>query len=69
MAKELEIHHGAGVAMCAVDRVHEDGTLFDRVIFKGSDNPNNRTFYQMMKSLTSFKKFIRLCIRGAKNLR
>lgn len=57
LIKELEKHPEAGVAMCAVERVYEDGTLFDTIRFKGNDDPNSRTNYQMMKSLTSPKKY------------
>lgn len=57
LIKELEKHPEAGVAMCAVERVYEDGTLFDTIRFKGNDDPNSRTHYQMMKSLTSPKKY------------
>lgn len=57
MVKELETHPEAGVAMCAVERVYEDGTLFDIIRFENKDNPNNRTYYQMMLSLTSSKKY------------
>ena len=57
LVKELEKHPEAGVAMCAVDRIDNDGVLFDTIRFKDRDNPNGRTYYQMMKSLTSFKKY------------
>lgn len=54
---ELEIHSEAGVAMCAVDRVYENGDLFDTIRFINKDNPNYRSYYQMLKSLTSGKKY------------
>lgn len=57
LVEELEKHQEAGVAMCAVNRVYQDNTLMDTIQFKGKDNPNYRTFYQMMKSLTSSKKY------------
>ena len=53
----LETHTEAGVAMSAVDRVYEDGALLDTIRFKDKDDPNGRTYYQMMKSLTSSKKY------------
>ncbi len=54
---ELETHPEAGVAMCAVDRVHENGDLFDTIRFINKDNPNYRSYYQMLKGLTSGKKY------------
>ncbi|MFA5065949.1 MAG: glycosyltransferase family 2 protein [Dehalococcoidia bacterium] len=57
LVKELKTHPEAGVAMCGIDRVHEDGILFDTIQFKDKDDPNNMTYYQMMKGLTSFRKY------------
>lgn len=57
MVNELETHEDAGIAMCAVDRVFENGDLLDRICFIDRDNPNHRTYYQMLKSLTSGKKY------------
>jgi hypothetical protein len=57
LVKELESHSEAGVAMCAIDRVCENGDLFDTIRFTDEDNPNYRSYYQMLKSLTSSKKY------------
>ncbi len=57
LVKELESHPDAGVAMCAIDRVSENGGLFDTIRFINRDNPNYRNYYQMLKSLTSAKKY------------
>jgi len=57
LVKELEAHPEAGVAMCAVDRVWENGDLFDTIRFINKDNSNHRSYYQMLKSLTSGKKY------------
>ena len=57
MVKELESHADAGIAMCAVDRVWENGELVDTIRFIDRDNPNHTTYYQMLKKLTSTKKY------------
>ena len=57
MANELEAYPEAGVAMCAVDRVLEDGTLFDTIRFCGKDDPNQKTYYQMVMGLASPRKY------------
>ncbi len=36
MVEGLDSHPKHGVAMCSVQRVHEDGTLFDEVIYAGN---------------------------------
>jgi glycosyltransferase involved in cell wall biosynthesis len=57
LVKELELYPESGVAMCAVDRVWENGEIFDTIRFINKDNPNHRSYYQMLKSLTSYKKY------------
>jgi len=57
LVTELEEHPEAGVAMCAVERIRQNGELLDTVRFVGTDNPNHRTFYQMLQSVTSSKKY------------
>lgn len=57
MVMELEKHLQAGVAMCAVDRIYPNGESLDTISFTNKDNPNNRTYYQMLQSLTSGKKY------------
>jgi glycosyltransferase involved in cell wall biosynthesis len=57
LVNELETHSEAGVAMCAVDRVCEDGQLFDTIRFINTDNPNQRSYFQMLKGLTLGKKY------------
>ncbi len=47
LIRELEAHPEAGVAMCAIERVKEDGTLFDVIRFYGRDNPNQMTHCRM----------------------
>lgn len=54
---ELETHSDAGVAMCAVDRVCEDGNLFDTIHFSNTDNPNHQSYFQMLKGVTLGKKY------------
>ena len=57
LVKELEEHPEAGVAMCATERVYEDGILFDTIRFKDKNDPNNMNYYQMIKGLTSPEKY------------
>lgn len=47
---ELEAHPEAAVAMTAVDRVREDGTLYDQLRF---DDVNGRSHYELVRRLTS----------------
>jgi hypothetical protein len=56
MINELETHPEAGVAMCAVQRILEDGSNVDTVRFSGKDNPNFKSHYQVLMGLTSPKK-------------
>jgi len=56
MVKELETHPEAGVAMCAVNRVSEDGTYYDTVRFTGALDPNTKSYYQMLMGIMSPKK-------------
>jgi glycosyltransferase involved in cell wall biosynthesis len=57
MVNELESNPEAGVAMSAVDRVYPNGELLDTIRFLGKDNPNDQTYYQMLKRLISGKKY------------
>lgn len=57
MVKELEMHPETGVAMCTVDRVYDNGNFFDTIRFINDDDPNHRTYYQMLKGMTSPKKY------------
>lgn len=50
---ELENHPDAGVAMCAVDRILEDGTKLDRIEFIGKNNPNSKSYFQMLIGIAS----------------
>ena len=55
--RELEAHPEAGVAMCAVDRVDENGNYFDTICFIGKDSPNEKKYYRMLMGLASAKKY------------
>lgn len=57
LVTELETHADAGVAMCAIERRYEDGNFLDIIRFEGKRNPVNRTYYGMMKGLTSKIKY------------
>lgn len=57
LVADLEECPEAGVAMCAVDLVRQNGELLDTVRFVTADNPNHKTIYQMLKSATSGKKY------------
>lgn len=63
LVRELELYPEAGVAMSAIDRFCEDGTLFDQIRFNDG-NPNNKSYYQMMKKLLSLSKRYNLFICG-----
>ena len=57
LVEELENHPEVGIAMCAVNRIREDSSLFDTVHFLGNDNPNKKNYYQMARGLCSSKKY------------
>lgn len=57
LVKELNRLPEAGVAMCAVDRIWKDGTLFDTVRFSDSRNPNRKSFLGMTLGLASSLKY------------
>ncbi len=54
---ELNKHPDSGVAMCAVESVHEDGTLHRTVRFSGKDDPNSKNFLSMALGLASPVKY------------
>jgi glycosyltransferase involved in cell wall biosynthesis len=64
LVKELEFYPEAGLAMSAIDRFCEDGTLFDHIRFNDGDDPNNKSHYQMMEKLLSLSKRYNLFICG-----
>ena len=53
MVGELENHSDAAVAMSAVERVHEDGTLMDTVRHAGGANPNVMSTFQLALALAN----------------
>lgn len=57
LVEEMKKHTAAGVAMCAVHRVLEDGTLFDIVRFPGRKNPNHKSFLGMALGLATSLKY------------
>lgn len=57
MLEELLHHPDAIVAMCAVERVHNDGRLFDQVRFVGRDDPNSLTGMALLRRVFSPAKF------------
>lgn len=57
LVEELNENPEAGVAMCAVDRIREDGTLFDTIRFSGSRNPNRKSFLGMTLALDTPVKY------------
>lgn len=57
MVSELEAHPEAGVAMCAIERVRQDGTLYDTIRFCGEDDPDQMSYCQMAAKLLSPKKY------------
>lgn len=68
LLKELDAHPESGVAMCAFERIWDDASVFDTIRFDGEDNPNHRSYYQMLKGLTSGRKY-NLYIYGLFNTR
>lgn len=57
MVNELEAHPEASVAMCAIERVWQDRALYDILRFRGNDDPNQMSYYQMVAKLLSPKKY------------
>jgi glycosyltransferase involved in cell wall biosynthesis len=55
LLEELENHIEAGVAMSAVDRIWENGTALDSIRFTGRNNPNVKSFFQMLTGIISPK--------------
>jgi glycosyltransferase involved in cell wall biosynthesis len=51
MVRELETHTDAAVAMCAVERVYENGATHDLVRYPGRANPNTMTTFQLALAL------------------
>lgn len=52
LTKELEEHTEAGVAMCAVERIRENGDAFDTVRYSGHADPSKMSHYQLATALT-----------------
>lgn len=52
LVRELENHPEAAVAMCTVERVHENGTTHDVVRHSGRTNPNVMSPFQLALALT-----------------
>ena len=57
MVGELQNHHEAGIAMSAVNLINEEGQAIKTVRFEGRHNPNIKSYFQMMRGVTSFKKY------------
>ncbi len=57
MYEELQANPDAGVAMCAVKRVFEDGTQLDVVRFHGQLNPNKLGRRQLLKQILRGAKY------------
>jgi glycosyltransferase involved in cell wall biosynthesis len=57
LVQELENKPDVGVAMCAVDRVQEDGSAFDTVSFLNKTDPNKKSRIGMAIGLTSKLKY------------
>jgi glycosyltransferase involved in cell wall biosynthesis len=53
LAAELDAYEEAGVAMCAVDLINEDGVHTSTVRFTGADDPNGKNYYQMFMAICS----------------
>jgi glycosyltransferase involved in cell wall biosynthesis len=51
MVRELETHPDAGVAMSALERVYENGTVYDLVRYPERANPNTMTAFQLALAL------------------
>lgn len=57
LAEELIAHPEAGVAMSAVDRALDDGTLIDTVRFAGHDDPTPMGNIALARALTTPRKY------------
>jgi glycosyltransferase involved in cell wall biosynthesis len=57
LVNELNNHPDSGVAMCAVESVHENGTLHRTVRFSGKADPNSKNFLSMALGLASPIKY------------
>ncbi len=57
LVEELQKHPQAQVAMCAFERTLEDGKVYDAVRFLGKDNPNDKSYFHLIKYMTSNKKY------------
>ena len=57
LVDDLNKHPAAGVAMCAVKRIREDGTLLDTIRFSGRTNPNSKSFLGMTLALDTPLKY------------
>ena len=57
LIEQLEKYSDAGVAMSAVDRVRNDGTLFDEIRFSGKKNTNQKSSLGMSLGLLSSIKY------------
>lgn len=64
LLKELEMHLEAGVAMCASNRVRENGNLQDTIRFIDKDDPNSKNYCQMLKNMAKSGKKYNLYIYG-----
>ena len=56
VVRELERYPAAGLAMCAVDRISEDGKLFDTIRFVGPDDPHQKQHLNLCLAVTSPRK-------------
>jgi glycosyltransferase involved in cell wall biosynthesis len=57
MVNELERNPEAGVSMCAIDIINEDHQVLKTIRFNNENNPNNQSYFQMLKSITSPRKY------------
>jgi glycosyltransferase involved in cell wall biosynthesis len=57
LTRELQDHLEAQVAMCAIQRTYENGTLRDIIRFNDFDSPNNKSHLQMALAVISKKKY------------
>jgi glycosyltransferase involved in cell wall biosynthesis len=57
LVEELENFPQAVVAMCAVNRIREDGSPLDSIHFHGYNNPNRKSYIGMAVALTSMQKY------------
>lgn len=57
LLNELIKYPDVGVAMCAVERVREDGTFHDLIRFNDKDNPNRKSHLAMCLAFPSLLKY------------